>query len=78
MVITCLYLPKDIALAESRLRLLDLGELDVEAPQFGRIAIAEIGPEQIPPLALTDLAQLLSIELEAQRRGDGRVRVLAR
>jgi len=45
----------------------DLDELDVELPQLGRILVAQIGAEQIAPLAGSYLSQLVAVE----RKGEG-------
>jgi len=51
---------------------LDLDELDIELPQMGRLSGAQIGAQQIAPLAAARLAQLVAIEREAESGVVGR------
>ena len=51
---------------------LDLDELDVEPPQFGRVFAGEIGAQQIAAFAPAHLAQLGAIEREAEGGAFGR------
>ena len=46
---------------------LDLGQLDVELPQVGRVLPTQIGAQQVVSLALAHFSELLAIELEAER-----------
>jgi len=50
---------------------LDLDELDVELPQLSRVAITQIGAQQIAPLAAAGLAKLVAVEREAESRALG-------
>src|ERR1700674_5607697 len=52
-------------------RSLDFGQLNVELPEIGGIAISEIGAQQIAPFTSAHLAQLLAVEREAERSPAG-------
>ena len=43
-------------------RRLDFGELDIESPQLGRLASAEIGAQQRAAFAPSDAAQLIAVD----------------
>ena len=53
-------------------RLLDLGQLQIEGPELRRIAAGEIRPQQITSFAPASFAQVLPVQLKAERlRRDG-------
>src|SRR5260370_3866708 len=52
-------------------RSLDFGQLNVELPEIGGIAISEIGAPQITPFTSAHLAPLLAVEREAETRPAG-------
>src|ERR1700726_5117829 len=54
-------------------RSLDFGQLNVELPEIGGIAISEIGAQQIAPFTSAHLAQLLAVEREAERSPAGAI-----
>ena len=50
---------------------LDLDELDIELPQLGGVFSAQIGAQEIASFAPPHLAQLFTIECEAERGAVG-------
>ena len=50
---------------------LDLDELDIELPQLGRLPSTQIGAQEITSFAPPHLAQLFTIECEAERGSVG-------
>src|SRR6266436_2160910 len=50
---------------------LDLDELDIELPQLGWVFAAQIGAQEIAAFAPPHLAQLFTIEREAERGAVG-------
>src|SRR5271169_167715 len=50
---------------------LDLDELDIELPQLGGVFTAQVGAQEIASFAPPHLAQILTIEYEAERGAVG-------
>src|ERR1700726_1471165 len=52
-------------------RSLDFGQLNVELPEIGGVAISEVWAQQKTPSTPAHLAQLLAVECEAERSPAG-------